>query len=191
MLDEVREAIVHHVKTIWPGRVLEPFVWALGPVNRSMPGFQVLRIAPAVSSDPWVYISCGAWRVGTRSGVRSEFFLLSPFESPSHVETLAMLANFHFNDSREVPVGSVVDIGRSWMDGASCDHLLVSMPYPIDSRFESLSLMDGRLVIRFLWLMPITRDEAVYARSDGVEALERRFELVGVDYLKRSRRSVV
>jgi hypothetical protein len=39
--------------------------------------------------------------------------------------------------------------------------------------------------------MPITRDEAAFARDHGVEALEQRFETAGVNYLDKHRKSVL
>lgn len=197
MTDVVRDyrsvhgAVRSHLTTLWPDRAIESFVWMQGPISRSIPDFHVLRVAPLTSNEPWVYVSCGAWEVATTFGDRLEFALLSPIESPAHIETLAMLANLHADEDRAVAPGSIIDIGRPWMDGATCDHLLVSVPYPLGSRFEHLAVPRSTIRIRFLWLMPITGDEAAFARAVGVEALEQRFEDLGVDCLDRRRGSVL
>ncbi|GAC1676970.1 MAG: suppressor of fused domain protein [Steroidobacteraceae bacterium] len=184
---DIEAAIRQHLEATWPNRTLEPFVWTLGPVA---PNFQVLRVAPSKPGEPWVYVSCGAWQAETREESRYEFFLLSPHESPSHVETLAMLANLHSSGEYAVQPAKIIEIGRPWMDEATCDHLLVSIPYPFGPKFEYLKVPSSSLTIRFLWLMPITHDEATFARNHGVEELEQKFETAGVNYLDKQRKSI-
>jgi hypothetical protein len=185
--NDIEAAIRQHIKSIWPNRMVEPFVWTLGSKT---PNFQVFRIAPSKASEPWIYVSSGAWQAETRESSRYEFFLLSPHESPSHIETLAMLANFHSSGEYDVQPGKIVDIGRPWMDDATCEHLLVSIPYPFGPKFEYLNVANSSLTIRFLWLMPITHDEAAFARDHGVESLEQKFETAGVNYLDKQRKSI-
>ena len=185
---EIDTAVRWHIEKVWPGRAIESFLWTLG---RRTPNFQVYRVAPKKPDDAWVYISSGAWQAETREVPRYEFFLLSPTESPAHVETLAMLTSFHSSNLYNVEPGKIVDIGRAWMDGATCDHLLVSMPYPVGSDFEYLKMPNSSLEIRFLWLMPLTSDEAAFARENGVEAVEQKLEAAGANYLDTKRKSVI
>ena len=188
---DIELAIRRHLEVVWPERDIVSFEWMLGPINKSISDFKVFRIAPSKSSEPWAYVSCGAWQAETQGKDRYEFFLLSSTESPSHVETLAMLANFHAEGGHEVQPAKIIDIGRPWMDGATCDHLLVSLPYPIGPRFEYLHVSNSTIDLRFLWLMPITADEAAFAKNHGIEALEQQFEKIGVDYLNPRRPSVL
>lgn len=41
--------------------------------------------------------------------------------------------------------------------------------------------------MRFLWLIPITPEEAEFKKQNGLEALEERFEAANFDYLDPSR----
>lgn len=100
-----------------------------------------------------------------------------------------MVANLHADARYRLHLGKIINIGRPWIDGASCDHLLVSLPYLLGPKFEYLRVLD--LSIRFLWLLPITQSEASYARTHGVEALESVFERTAFDTLDPTRNSVV
>jgi hypothetical protein len=65
----------------------------------------------------------------------------------------------------------------------------VSLPYPTGKDFELLHLQ-GRH-IRFLWLVPITVQEERFRHSQGLDALESRFEQGSMNFLDPSRPSVV
>lgn len=118
-----------------------------------------------------------------------EFFLLSPRESPRHVETLAMLAHFHADARYRLSIGRTIDIGRPWMDDAAADHLLVSLPYLYGPALEHCTIGDRH--VQLLWLVPITRQEAQYASECGLDALEELLERSGVDLLATHRSSLV
>jgi hypothetical protein len=182
------DAVRRHYSTFWPDTDQEEFEWTAGPVGARLPAFRVRRIAPASRSDPWVYASVGAWRA-TDGKDSKEFFILSPTESPSHVETLAMVTYFHADPHHRLSIGSTMNVGRPWMDGATADHLLVSLPYPYGPTLEHLDA-DGTH-IQVLWLVPITAAESTYRRERGLEALEQLLETDGVDILDPRRLSLV
>lgn len=186
--DYISAGIVRHLTAFWPRNPREDFQWPRGPIHRSLPEMVVTRIAPIDPMSPWRYVTCGAWRVET-DGPRVELFLSSPMADDAHVETLSMVANYHADPRFRVGPGRVIEIGRPWVDGATCDHLLVSLPYLLGPAFEYLNVLD--LSIRFLWLLPVTRAEATYARTHGVEALERVFERAQIDTLDPLRASAV
>lgn len=186
--EDVFGALRSHLERFWPDRPHEEFEWTVGPIGESLPRFRVRRVAPLSPRDAWVYTSLGAWEVTHDEGDGMEFFLLAPTESPFHVELLAMVANLHADSRYRLSVGSVVNIGRAWTEGSSCDHLLVSRPYPYGPRLERCQV-DGRLV-RFIWLVPITPAEAALARREGVEALERLLEQNEIDPIAPARPSV-
>lgn len=185
--DEVRDAVRRHVEGFWPDHPQEEFVWTLGPIEQRLPGFRVRRIAPVKPTDPWVYITIGACEATDGDGM--EFFILSPSESPRHVETLAMAASFHADARHRLSVGQTVNIGRPWMEGSAADHLLVSLPYPYGPDLEHCEA-SGRHV-QILWLVPITEAEAKYVRDRGLEALEQLLERNNVDVIAPKRRSLV
>ena len=186
---EVFEAERAHLRHFWSNRSQEEFVWALGPVERSLPGFAVRRVAPAEPNDPWVYVSLGAWQATRDSDHGMEFFLLSPREDPLHVELLAMVANLHADNRYHLKVGSTIDIGRPWIEGSTTDYLLVSLPYPYGPTLEMCYV--GARHIRFLWLVPISRAEADLVRDQGLEVLEDKLDRSGVDVISPTRSSLV
>lgn len=115
---------------------------------------------------------------------------MSPEENARHVETLAMLANFHADEKYKMNVGKSIDIGHGWMAGSLCDHLLISLPYPIGPEFETCEV-DSLLTAKFFWLLPITKTEHMYLKTHGLESLEQIFDEVEIDFLDPQRDSVV
>jgi hypothetical protein len=188
-LNYVDEAVRRHVRAHWPRNAVEPFVWTIGPIRQTLPDFEVQRVRSNHRGEPWVYVTTGAWDARKPDKHGFEFFLQSPEEDPIHVETLAMVANFHADPKYGVGLGDVIEIGRPWMDESLCDRLLVSLPYPYGPDFEHCVIGDHH--IRFLWLLPISASEAQYLRANGQEALERKFEEAGINAVDPRRVSVV
>ena len=178
-----------HLERFWAGRAKEAFEWTAGPIRSTLPRFSVLRVAPRSAKDPWIYVSDGARDVRTPDGQRLEFFLESPESDPIHVENLAMVAHFHADPRYGLSLGKVIAIGRPWMKQSRCDHFMVSLPYPFGPDFEWATLGERR--VRLLWLLPITSSEAAFARANGCEALEERFEEAAFDVIDVDRISVV
>lgn len=183
-------AVLSHLRRQWPERAILRYEWTLGPISSSISDFRVAVVEPKERSDPWIYSSCGAWKARTSEDARYEFFLMAPMENAAHVETLAMLANFHADEKYEVGPGSIVNLGRPWVDGSLCDHALISLPYMQGKDFEWLETKSGISRIRFLWLVPITTQEARIARDGGIENFEALLEDSGVDVLNFGRKSL-
>lgn len=179
--------VSNHYDAFWPDRPQQNFSWELGPINTRLPGFRVRRVSPVRADDPWIYATVGAAEDGDPDA--KEFLLLAPVESPRHVETLAMIANFHADPNNKLSVRSIVDIGRPWMESANADHLLVSLPYPFGPRLEHCEA-EGHHV-QIVWLVPLTRSEAKFARTHGVEAIEQLLESGNVDVISPARPSTV
>lgn len=193
-IERVESAIRIHVSKTWLNRAIEEFSWKIGPISASIPGFRVARVSPGHKDKTWVYVSLGAWKVDTGRGPRLEFFIVSAKNSPEHVESLAMMANFHADGRWLISPGTIIEIGRPWMEESTCDHFLVSVPYPIEPTNQFLKVENAREgieVVGYLWLVPITRAEAEFARLRGVESLEQLFESEGIDYTNARRVSVV
>ncbi len=134
-------------------------------------------------------MSHGAFEVPCGDEIRLEFVISSPTESPSNVETLAMVAHLHADEQHRLSLGKTIEIGRPWIEGANCDFLLVALPYPYGPRLEWAAAGSKR--VRFLWLMPVTRAEANFVLSHGAEALEQRFDTAAVNAVAVRRESVV
>ncbi len=185
--DDVCGALEAHVRRFFADRHIEAFTWTVGPVLERNPHFRALRVAPERDGGLWTYVSVGGWAAteGAHSGL--EFIVCTPYESPSAIELLAMTVHYHWGG--RLGLGDTLAIGRPWLPGASCEHLLVSQPYPFGRDVELAHV--GDLHVRFLWLLPITASERAFKISDGLEALETRFEAAGLQYWRVDRRSVV
>src|SRR4051812_17576719 len=111
-----------HVDAWFPASAREEFSWTLGPIGSELPQFRVARYSAATPDEPWAYVSLGASEV-ERDGERVEFLILSPEETPRHVETLAMVTYFHADPRYGLTEAAIVDIGRPWLEGSAADHL--------------------------------------------------------------------
>ena len=177
-----------HLHAFFAGRAIETERLSKGRIVREVPGFEVLVVTPSAPSDAWCYVSNGARDISIH-GDRQEYCLLAQSDDEAHREILAMVASYHASARYGgVHLGRVLDIGQPWTRGATCDHLLVSLPYPFGPRFEHVP---SEPPVRVLWLLPITKREAELARDDGVEALEQLFERLAIDTLDPRRRSAV
>lgn len=186
--ERMHDALRAHLTRFWPRRSLEDFRWTLGPIARTLPDFRVIRVA-ATRSEPWIYVSSGAWKVRSGHDTRFELVIQSPTATALHVESLAMVANFYADPRYNLHLGSVLEIGRPWMEASTCNHFLVSLPYPFGPTFEYFT--HDQVAVRLFWLCPITADEAAFARAHGAEPLEQKFESAAIDTLDVYRRSVL
>lgn len=94
-----------------------------------------------------------------------------------------------YNRGGKLDIGHTLPIGEPWLPGSSCDHLLVSVPYPFGQELQTCHVGDRH--VEFLWLLPITTSERDFKLSAGLEALESRFDDVGLKYWQPNRTSVV
>lgn len=134
----------------------------------------------------WTYATCGMSHPGDRTPL--EMHLFSPVEDVIHVETLTVIAHYHRTGAPLGP-GHTVNLGRPWLDAGECRFGLVSRPYLDGPELEWWNR--GATSVQFLWLIPITKTERDFAKQNGLEALERRFEQSQFDYLDPQRASVV
>jgi hypothetical protein len=185
----IRSGVLEHVQRFWPNSTVIEEQWEKGPIEEHLPGFRVLKVKSRTIERPVIYVTNGCFMADLSQHVLHEFFLIAPRDARQNVETLTMLANFHSDDRYRLDVGSVVNIGDPWMPGSTCDHLLISVPYPYGPKLEWLKLTD--VCIRFLWALPITSREAAFIGLNGVEALEQKFDAAKIDYLNLSRPSIV
>jgi hypothetical protein len=178
-----------HLRQIWPDRSMDLFSWELGPINEVLPDFLVCRIAPLTPQEPWVYVTIGASKIHIGESYSIEFVLLAPDDNARHIETLAIVAYYQATRKDKLNVGRVVNCGRPWLGNSTCEHLLVSLPYPFGPSLEWYHTNKGDHV-RFLWLLPITASEATYASACGIESLERRFDECEIDAIDPCRQAV-
>ncbi len=189
-MKDIYKCLFDHVDNQWPENTKECFTWELGKIKEILPNFSVIRISPKSSNEPWVYLTQGAWEINSKDGFKSEFFIMCPYENPRHVETLAMLTSFHADPKHHLGIGSSVNVGRGWLEGSDCDHLLVSLPYPYGPDLEICKL-DHDMTVKYLWLLPINHFENSYLKQNGLEALEQKFDEAEIDFLDPCRSSVI
>src|SRR4029077_14484093 len=102
----------------------------------------------------------------------------APAEALRHVELFTMAAFYHRAET--LNLGQTFSIGEPWLEGSLCDHMLVSLPYPLGPDLENCCSGDMRL--RLYWLLPITARERAFKIRHGQEELEQRFDAVGLEY---------
>lgn len=188
---DAQGAIEAHLRHGFPGQRVVVQGWRTDAM--AMPHVRVLRVDPETRGGLWLHVSSGASLPapgaapvdGPAEG--SEFVLVTPFKTLRAVELLAMVV--YFSGVQELKVGDTVSVGEPWLPGSTCGHLLVSSPYLLADELWTLPL-PGRAV-HFRWVIPITARERAYAAERGLEALEQRFEQVGLEYWDPHRQSVV
>jgi len=155
-----------------------------------VPGLEILEVGTGPRTALRTYVTLGCWGAVRHDGEGAEFVLSAREPHPAHVATLAGVAVRHCaTPDQRLARGSVVPLERPWANGSSCDHLLVTLPYPYGPDFEWCYWR--RKSAQLLWLMPITADEAGFVAAHGVEALERRFEESQVHFTDPGRPSAV
>ena len=180
------QALENHYRTFFEGHACDVFQWNIGPMASLAPTFRVMRFAPGPRSELWVYVSLGAHLLRTDGG-KFEFAIFSQDESPRFVELLTMSAYYH--RSQGLDQGHTVPLGEPWVEGSSCDHYLVSLPYPLGPDFEICCVDDQH--IHTLWLLPITQAERDLKVKQGQETLEALFEDRGLEFWNLRRVSIV
>ncbi|CAA9211187.1 MAG: hypothetical protein AVDCRST_MAG41-308 [uncultured Corynebacteriales bacterium] len=181
---DAQTAIEAHLRHGFPGQRVVVQGWRTDAM--SAPNVRVLRVDPETRGGLWLHVSSGA--SASREGPDgSEFVLVTPFKTLRAVELLAMVVYFH--GVQELAVGDTVSVGEPWLPGSGCGHLLVSNPYLLADELWTLPLPDR--LVSFRWVIPITAQERAYAREQGLDALEQRFEEAGLEYWDPHRRSVV
>jgi hypothetical protein len=183
-------AVAEHAHRCFPGRAVEVLRWEGGGVVENVPDLTVVRVAgEPEAGEPWVYVSAGASSEPMVEGYGLEFFALSHDEQPQALKLVAMVAQLHADPRYPLSLGQVLEIGHPWLPGASCDHLLVCLPGPFGEEFEWYSARER--TIRFVWLMPITRAEAEFARRSGFVGLQEKLGAAQLDVTAVRRRSAV
>ncbi|MCP4004952.1 MAG: suppressor of fused domain protein [bacterium] len=189
MPNPLLQTVLEHAETCWPKRTVESQKWGQGGIVENIVDLGVVRVAPPEAEMPWIYISAGAATEPMEDGYGIEFFMLAEHEDSLVTKLVAMVAHLHADPRYPISLGQVLEIGQPWLPGASADHLLVCLADALGPEFEWCS--DPERTIRFVWLVPITASEAVFARANNYIALQEKFGAKKIDLSKRVRESVV
>ena len=157
-----------------------------GPIHELPLDFLVLKFKPSEKRNSWIYATCGLSGNSSKQGL--ELFILAPAENDFLIELLTAIAHYHASGNK-LGLNHTVNFGFPWYEGSKCDYGLISLPYLYGPNFEWLEA-DSRS-IRFLWLIPVTKDEVEYKKANGIESLENLFEEVSFNYIDPFRQSVV
>jgi hypothetical protein len=184
--DEAHGAIRQHYETFFD-RDGEELTWPHGAEVHRLGAFRVLQVPPNDQTGLWTYASVGAFALGQPGQDPLEFFLLTQDATERGVELVTMVASYHH--TRHLGLGQRLPLGEPWLEGATCDAFLVSLPYPFGPTLETARV--GARLVRVLWLLPITAAERRFASQQGLDALEQRFDDARIEYWRPDRASVV
>jgi hypothetical protein len=183
----VYPALRAHIRTFFKGHRRYEYEFTTGPAGRIPADFRVVRVAPGPRTPLTTYLSLGSWESAGEGNCGLEFVVLTQQPEMRCIELLAMVTYYHRTEV--LGVGHTLPLGYGWLSG-SCDHFLVSLPYPFGPSLEVCCLGDEGHV-RFLWLLPITAAEKRFRHEHGLEALEKRFDEAKLNYASAWRKSVV
>jgi hypothetical protein len=188
---KVAEVVWAHLSRVFPKRTISKASFATHELVVNLPELAVFEVAPpdGETSAPWLYVTSGASAEAMDDGYGLEFVLCAAAAEPLAAKLVAMVANLHADPRYAMSLGQVVEIGHPWLPGASADHLIVALPGIFDPELEWLSDRDH--TTRFIWLVPITRREAEFAKQHGLDALQSRLGAAQADLSALTRESVV
>jgi hypothetical protein len=176
-----------HYDAFFYGHTMIEHQWSIGPTIEIMPDFRVREYPPGPRSQLVTYVSVGASSIRNSAADRLEFAILSRDSDLRCVELITILSWFH--STTPLGAGHTFNIGEPWKPGSSCDHLLISIPYPLGPDFRVCNLHDD--LVHFYWLLPITKSEHDYKISNGLDALESLFDEAEFDFSDPFREPVV
>jgi hypothetical protein len=181
-VDRLREHYEAHFGV--PGTKL---TWHKGPTHKLHQEFYILELGPSKRHNMWTYATVGM-SLDRPDDNLVELFTYSKTRDESRVELLTLNASFHKN-SEPLNLHHTVVVGQLNDYDTTCDHGFISLPY-IDG--ENLEIFKyGDKLIHCYWLIPITESERDYKIKFGCEALENLFEEKQLDYLDKTRKSLV
>ena len=181
---DLTNSIKKHYQIAWGA--FSEHLFDRGPTHELPPSFSVLKFQPKKERKMWIYATCGMSGEVDKQGL--ELFILTPSENDLMIELLTVITHYHYNE-KNLGVGHTVNFGYPWYRFSPCDHGLLSLPYLYGTDFEWMKT-SSRL-IRFLWVIPITKEEVECKKVKGLEYLESLFESSSFNYLDPYRESVV
>lgn len=128
------EAVESHVRVFFEGHSVEVVDYDLGPERRQVvPALRILVVGPGPRGDGWAYVTAGCWAGTEKGGHGLEFVMTAHVRDQRFIEFMAMIASYHCG-GHQLDLGHSMPIGEPWVPGSTCDHLLISLPYPCPPR---------------------------------------------------------
>jgi hypothetical protein len=188
-MPDTHDRILQHYREFWGADRVADSHWTPEHLGSRLPDFHIAKVAPATQDGMRAFASIGAWRATEGEERGLEFIVAAPSLSAAVMHRLGMVAYYHAGPTENrLGAGHRLPVGEPWVEGSELDTILLSLPYPWGPRLEHCQLPDRH--IQVLWVLPITSAESAFARENGVEALEQRFDDAKIDYLDPFRASV-
>lgn len=182
---DLASRILGHYREMW-GMESQVLRLDRGPSQELPAEFGVLLFAPSPRRPMWTYATQCMSVPEEDLGI--ELHMFAPEREDGLVELLTAAAHYHRKGAR-LDAGHTVNFGRPWWTGSEAEHALVSRPYLDGPMLEWLPFGPRR--IRFLWLLPMMKEELQFKKTRGLEKLEQMLEAKQVNYLDPKRKSVV
>lgn len=180
------EIITDHYCNTWNNKpsILK---WKLGPVNELPNNFRILEFSPNNNRKMWTYATCGMSQKNDSSKI--ELHIFSDKQDPKIAELLTSIVHYHRNDN-SLNLNHSINFGKPWQDNSPLQYGFISLPYLDGPELEILNLKkDG--MVKFYWLIPISKKEALYKKKYGADSLEDLFEKKQLNYLNPQRKELV
>lgn len=176
--------IKNHYQNEWGNFTVHKF--DKGPIHELPTGFCVLKFEPTDSRNMWTYATCGMSKDVDENPI--EIHMFSPAEHDFLIELLTVITHYH-NTGVKLGLGHTINFGCPWWADSKCDHGLISLPYLDGPSLEWLNTIIKP--VQFLWLIPITKEELLYKKHYGLEALEEKFDSQEFSYVDPLRKSMI
>lgn len=180
-----KNLIINHYKKNWGDKFRE-CNWKEGPIHQLNNEFCVLEYPVGKKRKMWTYATCCMSSLDDNPKV--EIHLFSPKKEEKHVELLTVIAHYH-KTGNPLNLNHTINFGRPWFEKSNCSYGLISFPYLDGPELEILETKN--ILVSFLWLIPVTKNEVEYKKKYGIEKLEELFENKKFNYLDKYRKSVV
>ena len=186
----MHDGILRHYEAFWGADRIKEVHWTPERLGTRLPDLHLATIRPSTLDNMWTFATIGAWRATREESHGLEFVAVSHGHSSAVMQLLGMVAYYHAGPpENRLGVGHLVPIGEEWVKGSKLESVLLALPYLWGPKLEDCLLPQQH--VRVLWAVPITAAEHEFAREQGVEALEARFEEVQLNYLDPFRQSAV
>lgn len=179
------QLVFDHYKTCW---LAEPhtYLWDKGPIEQLPFNFRVLEFASTPVRKMWTYATCGMSDLDCANPI--ELHLFSSVKEETIIELLTAAAHYH-SKKASFDLNHTLNFGRPWQEKSHCEYGLISLPYLDGPNLENMEI--GDRIVKFYWLIPITKEEVEYKRKYGAEALEQCFETAAFNYIDPQRKAVI
>jgi hypothetical protein len=181
-----QKEVINHYEQVWDNKA-NVYLWDKGPFDKLPFDFRILEFAPTSSRIMWTYATCCQSRPEDKEPV--ELHMFSSVKDESLIELLTAVACYHRNTAK-LGLNHTINFGQSWQNTSKNEYGFISLPYLDGPSLENLSLLNKKIV-KFYWLIPISKEEADFKSKYGSEALEQKFDEVNFDYLNPNRESMI